>query len=74
MFTTIVNLETLPKNNLQNMSLRGKEKTMDRDDIILVKILSAAKDGTLSKRKWSKYNCKSEDEMQTFLDALLGLV
>ncbi len=30
---------------------------MDREDSILVKILSAAKEGTLSKRKWQKYEC-----------------
>ena len=45
---------------------------MDREDSILVKILSAAKDGTLSTRKWLKYGCKSEEEMQTFLDGLLS--
>lgn len=46
---------------------------MDREDSILVKILSAAKEGTLSKRKWQKYECSSEEEMQSFLDALLEM-
>ncbi len=45
---------------------------MDRDDAIIVKILRDAKTGLLSKRKWLKYGCRSEGEMQDFLDALLG--
>lgn len=45
---------------------------MDKEDIILAKILRAAKEGTLSKRNWLKYGCKSEEEMQTFLDGLLS--
>ena len=45
---------------------------MDREDIILAKMLSAAKEGTLSKQKWQKYGCKSEEEMQNFLDGLLS--
>ena len=45
---------------------------MDREDGILVKILKAATQGTLSKRKWQIYGCKSEDEMQDYLDGLLA--
>lgn len=45
---------------------------MDRDTTIIVNILKAAKVGTLSKRQWLKYGCRSEDEMQKFLDVLIG--
>lgn len=44
---------------------------MDRDNDILAKILRAAEQGTLSKRKWQIYGCKSEDEMQAYLDGLI---
>lgn len=45
---------------------------MDRDNKIIVKMLKAAKLGTLSKRQWLKYGCRSKEEMQTFLDVLIG--
>lgn len=45
---------------------------MDRDTTITVNMLKAAKTGTLSKRQWQKYGCHSMDEMQTFLDVLIG--
>lgn len=44
---------------------------MDRDTTITVNMLKAAKTGMLSKRQWLKYGCRSKDEMQTFLDALI---
>ncbi len=46
---------------------------MDRDTTITIKMLKAAKAGTLSKRQWQKYGCHSMDEMQTFLDVLIGI-
>ena len=47
------------------------EKHMDREDTILLRILTATEQGTLSKRKWRVYGCTSEDEVSTFLVALI---
>lgn len=44
---------------------------MDRNNVIIINILKDAEQGTLSKRKWHNYGCKSESEMQDFLDALI---
>lgn len=45
---------------------------MDRDTTITINMLRAAKMGLLSKRQWQKYGCQSKEEMQTFLDVLIG--